>query len=117
MSGTVMPTLVLVNRGRKSGREYRTPLLYIHHRNGWAVTASNHGQAKHPEWSANLIADGNATLRIAGEEIRVRARLASPDELLELWPMFFEFWPAYRTYIRRAGNREIRLFILNPSNE
>jgi hypothetical protein len=47
-----------------------------------------------------------------GDEIPVRAHLASPEERADLWPRFIEMWPAYKTYIKRAGDRDIRLFVL-----
>ncbi len=109
---TVVPTFILVHTGRKSGKPYRTPLAYVRYGDGFALAASNWGQEKHPLWSANLIANGDATVIVDGEDVAVHARLASPEERAELWPMFVDMWPAYTTYIKRAGEREIRLFVL-----
>jgi deazaflavin-dependent oxidoreductase (nitroreductase family) len=110
---TVAPTFILVHTGRKSGKEYRTPLTYVRTATGFALAGSNWGQEKHPAWSGNLIANGVATVIVDGDEIPVRAHLASPEERADLWPRFIEMWPAYKTYIKRAGGREIRLFLLD----
>jgi deazaflavin-dependent oxidoreductase (nitroreductase family) len=109
---TVVPTLILVHTGRTSGKDYRTPLLYIRYRDGFALAGSNWGQEKHPAWSGNLVANGDATVIVDGEQIPVRAHVASPEERSELWPMLIDVWPAFTTYIKRAGEREIRLFVL-----
>lgn len=108
----VVPTFILVHTGRKSGKTFRTPLAYVRYRDGFALAASNWGQTTHPLWSANLIANGDVAVVVDGADIPVRARLATSEERSELWPMFIELWPAYRTYIKRAGGREIRLFVL-----
>jgi deazaflavin-dependent oxidoreductase (nitroreductase family) len=112
LGDTVAPTLILVHTGRTSGKTYRTPLAYVRYRDGFALAGSNWGQTKHPAWSGNLIANGDVSVKLRGEETRVRARLATPEERSELWPLFVEMWPAYKTYIKRAGDREIRLFVL-----
>jgi deazaflavin-dependent oxidoreductase (nitroreductase family) len=112
LGSSVAPTLILVHTGRTSGKTYRTPLAYVRYRDGFALARSNWGQTKHPAWSANLIAGGDASLVVEGDTIPVRARLATPEERSELWPMFIEMWPPYETYITRAGDRTIRLFVL-----
>ena len=70
---TVVPTFILVHTGRKSGKEFRTPLAYVRYRDGFALAGSNWGQEKHPAWSGNLIANVGAAVVLDGEEIPVRA--------------------------------------------
>jgi deazaflavin-dependent oxidoreductase (nitroreductase family) len=112
LGSSVAPTLILVHNGRTSGKTYRTPLAYVRYRGGFALAGSNWGQTTHPAWSGNLIANGDAAVIVGGEEIEVHARLATPEERSELWPLFIEMWPPYATYIKRAGDRQIRLFVL-----
>ena len=109
---TVLPTFVLVHRGAKSGREYHTPLSFLRTSDGFALAASNWGQAHHPGWSFNLDADPDAAVIVEGETLHVRARRATPDERAELWPRFVAMWPAYDTYKARAGSRDIKVFVL-----
>ena len=111
LAGTVLPTFILVHRGRKSGREIRTPLSYIRASDGFALAGTNFGQKHHPHWSANLIANPNAAVIIGGEHVPVTARLAGDEEKARLWKQFVEMWPAYDTYVDRSG-RNIRVFVL-----
>lgn len=112
LGASVAPTLILVHTGRTSGKTYRTPLAFVRYRDGFALAGSNWGQTKHPAWSGNLIANGDVMVITGGEELAMHARLATPEERSELWPLFVEMWPPYTTYIKRAGDREIRLFVL-----
>ena len=109
----VIPTLILSHTGRQSGKHYETPLLYMTWSDTFVVAGSNWGQAQHPAWSTNLLAHPDATILVDGERISVRARLATPDERQELWPLLVETWPAFETYAARASDREIRVFVLD----
>jgi deazaflavin-dependent oxidoreductase (nitroreductase family) len=110
---SVIPTFILVHTGARSEHRYRTPLTYIRVGDGFALAATNFGQAHHPGWSKNLMANPDATVEIGGREIPVRARRVDEREKAELWPHFVEIWPAYDTYLKRSG-RNIRVFVLEP---
>ena len=107
-----LPRLQLTTIGRRTAGLHTTPLLYARSGSDWIVTASNWGQAHHPDWSANLIANPDATIDIRGERIDVHATLVSGADLKQLWDAVTEVWPAYETYGKRAG-REIRVFRLS----
>jgi deazaflavin-dependent oxidoreductase (nitroreductase family) len=107
------PTFVLVHKGRKSGKTYKTPLAYLRTGDGFALVGSNWGQEHHPAWSGNLLADPDVQVVVGGETIDMRAHLASAQERAELWPRFLEMWPAYDTYVERSG-RNLRVFVLEP---
>jgi deazaflavin-dependent oxidoreductase (nitroreductase family) len=109
----VIPTLILSHTGRQSGKHYATPLLYLRWSDRLVVAGSNWGQAQHPAWSTNLLAHPDATVLVDGVGVAVRARLATPDERQELWPLLLETWPAFETYAARASDREIRVFVLD----
>lgn len=109
-----LPTLLLVHTGRKTGREHQTPLAYVRHGNAYALAATNWGQGHHPAWSHNLLADPEAHLEVDGQVLPVRARLVTAEERAELWPRFVAMWPAYDTYVERAANRDIRVFLCEP---
>ncbi len=107
-----LPTLVLIHRGRRSGRMYHTPLAFIESGDGFALAATNWGQQHHPAWSTNLLADPDVAVEIHGETIPVRARPVDAAEKASLWPRFLRIWPAYDTYVERSG-RDIRVFVLD----
>jgi deazaflavin-dependent oxidoreductase (nitroreductase family) len=59
---------ILVYRGRKSGKEYRTPLNAFRHGNDW-VFALTYGSDV--QWVRNVVAAGEATLEVRRRKIRL----------------------------------------------
>jgi deazaflavin-dependent oxidoreductase (nitroreductase family) len=112
VSNRLLPALVLVHMGRKSGRELKSPLAYVPVGDAFAIVGSNFGQDHHPAWTHNLLANPDAFVETAGQRIAVRARLVDADEKAQLWPRFLEMWPAYDTYVERSG-RNLRVFVLD----
>jgi deazaflavin-dependent oxidoreductase (nitroreductase family) len=110
---SVLPELLLTTTGRRSGVPRTVPLLYARDGDSWVVTASNWGQATHPAWSANLLAQPLASISIDGRSTEVRAELADGAERERLWPLLTSVWPAYDSYATRTA-REIRVFRLSP---
>jgi deazaflavin-dependent oxidoreductase (nitroreductase family) len=106
-----LPVLQLTTIGRRTGLPSTTPLLYARDGADWIVTASNWGRPHHPDWSANLIANPDATIEIGRECVDVHATLAAGADRERLWAAVAAVWPAYETYAERA-RREIRLFRL-----
>jgi F420H(2)-dependent quinone reductase len=107
------PVLLLNTTGRKSGQRRTTPLLYVRDGGDLAIIASNVGASRHPAWYLNLIANPDATVEITGNETRVRAEEASPEEKARLWPKVVEMYSGYEGYKRRT-DREIPVVVLHP---
>ena len=59
------PTLLLDHVGKKSGRTYTTPLLYLLDGPNVVVVASTGGMAKDPQWYRNLMAHPDTKVQIA----------------------------------------------------
>src|SRR3954471_10116793 len=59
---------VIVHRGRRSGREYRTPISAFRRPGGYAA-ALTYGPGA--EWVQNVLAAGNATLETVGRRVPV----------------------------------------------
>src|SRR5207248_8991012 len=59
---------VIVHRGRRSGREYRTPVSAFRRPSGYAVALTYGPEA---EWVQNLLAAGGGTLVTHGQPVRV----------------------------------------------
>jgi deazaflavin-dependent oxidoreductase (nitroreductase family) len=74
------------------------------------VLGSNFGQAAHPAWTSNLLADPDATVSISGQAVAVSAALLCGDDRDRALDKFFEY-PMYRAY-RGRTDRELRLFAL-----
>jgi deazaflavin-dependent oxidoreductase (nitroreductase family) len=106
-----LPTFLLTTTGRKTGRPRTQPLLYGRDGDDYVVVGSNWGQAHHPAWSGNLLADPNGVVTLAGQDIPVRAELIEGPDRSRLWELMRSQWPAYAQYEERAG-RHIRVFRL-----
>ena len=79
------PLLLLTTRGRKSGRSYVNPLMYLADGGRYVVFASHQGADKDPEWFENLVAAGEASIEVGTEEIPVKVLVTSGDERDELY--------------------------------
>jgi deazaflavin-dependent oxidoreductase (nitroreductase family) len=103
--------LLLATRGRRSGRERVTPLLYVRDGERFVVVGSNGGDDRHPAWWLNLRQDPEARIQVGREELAVRGRAADPAERARLWPELVAAYPPYEDY-RRGTRREIPVVIL-----
>jgi deazaflavin-dependent oxidoreductase (nitroreductase family) len=108
-----IPELLLTTTGRKSGLPREVMLVYAPDGPNFVVTASNWGQAHHPAWSGNLLANPEASVRVLGVPTDITAELAEGAERERVWALVTKVWPAYDTYAERAG-RDIRVFVLRP---
>ena len=75
-----MRMLLLFTVGRKTSREYKTPLLYIEDGDRWVVVASNAGDPRDPASWLNLQARPEAVIQVDHQEITVRWSQAHAEE-------------------------------------
>lgn len=108
-----VPTLLLEHRGRKSGRSFTTPLLFLEHGDDLVIVASQGGLPKNPQWFHNLKASPEVTVQVKARRMGVRARIAEPGERAVLWPRLVELYSDFATY-QRWTDREIPVVILTP---
>ena len=67
------PLVLVHHRGRKSGREYVTPMMYIPHdteQDIIYVFATKGGAPTNPDWYHNLIAAGDGQCRTRNRDLR-----------------------------------------------
>jgi deazaflavin-dependent oxidoreductase (nitroreductase family) len=102
--------LLLTTKGRMSGEERTTPLIFRSDGERWVVVASQGGAPDHPNWYKNLARDPHATIEVEDQRIPVRARDAEGEERARLWSLMTENWPAYDEYQRRT-NRQIPVVV------
>jgi len=108
--GTV--TLLLSTKGRKSGEERTTPLIYGRSGDDYLIVASNGGSAAPPAWYLNIQENpGDVEIQVKGDRFKARARDATPDEKPEMWKTMTAEWPAYDEYQERT-DREIPVVVL-----
>ena len=114
LSSILVPSLILVTVGAKSGLRRETPLMCWPEAGGsYLVSGSNWGRPQHPGWTANLIAHPDAEVIFRRGHVPVTAVLMAGVEREALWSVLEAQWPDYRSYEATAG-REIRIFRLQP---
>ena len=109
-----LPVVVLTTTGARSGRSSSVPLLGLPTAGGIAVIASNYGQHHHPAWYFNLRADPAAEIAVGEARSRVRAVEAEGEQRARIWEQGLAIYPGWSTYERRARNRRIAVFVLEP---
>ncbi len=108
-------TLLLTTRGRKSGEERTTPLIYAPTGGDVMVVASKGGSDEPPAWYRNIEANPEVEVQIKDERFRARARDATPDEKPEMWRTMTGEWPDYDRYQERT-DREIPVVVLERAD-
>jgi F420H(2)-dependent quinone reductase len=108
-----MPVIVLTNRGAKSGKLRKTPLMRVEHDGSYAVVASKGGAPQHPVWYYNLVADPHVELQDGPLKQDMTARLLSGDERAAWWDRAVAAYPDYADYQTKT-DREIPVFVVEP---
>ena len=93
------PLVLVHHAGRKSGKEYVAPMMYLPGDEGTIfVFASKAGAPDHPDWYVNLTEAGTGTVEVGTQTYPVTVRdLAEPerttvyDEQKALYPGFAEY--------------------------
>jgi deazaflavin-dependent oxidoreductase (nitroreductase family) len=111
LSGWKASTLLLVTRGRRSGKLRRTALAYGEHDGRYVIVASNGGAERHPAWYLNLVDDPAVQVQVRDDRFAARARDATVDERPALWKLMTSLGPELDDYQRKSG-REIPVVIL-----
>ena len=108
------PVLLLEHVGRRSGRSFTTPLLFMRSGADLVVVGSQGGLPKDPQWVANLRAQPEVAVQLPRERSRpVRARVADAEERHALWPRLLETYADFETY-QTWTDREIPVIVLSP---
>jgi deazaflavin-dependent oxidoreductase (nitroreductase family) len=107
------PILLLEHVGAKSGTTRTTPLVYTAHGDDLLLVASRGGSRAHPGWYHNLRAHPDVTVQVGRRRLDVTARVTTPEERAEVWPLLCEENPDYAAYQERT-DREIPVIALSP---
>ena len=90
------PVAIVVHRGRRSGRRYRTPVIAFRTHDGYLISLP-YGTER--DWVSNVVAAGSCTLERAGQRIE----LGTPEVLTQRQSMPLLPWPV------RTGLRVLRI--------
>lgn len=109
-----VPTLLLEHRGRKSGKLFTTPLVYLQDGDNFVIVGSQGGMPKHPQWYHNLVANPDTQVHVTGRRnVPVTAHVAPPEERAELWPKLLDLYADFAKY-QTWTDREIPVIVLSP---
>jgi F420H(2)-dependent quinone reductase len=101
-------------KGAKSGRMLTIPLMYVPYRSGVLLVASLGGAPQNPVWYNNLVKYPDIAVTHRGRPMKLRARLARPEEKPALWPICDECYAPYADY-RKRTTRDIPIFVCEPA--
>jgi deazaflavin-dependent oxidoreductase (nitroreductase family) len=105
--------LLLHTIGRKSGKQYVTPIAYFHTDGIYFVVASNWGKEHQAAWFHNLKQQPATVIEAMGRTIPVVAHQAEGPEYDRLWKYATEHHPPYLDYQKMTA-RHIPIVVLVP---
>ena len=109
-----MPVVELHTTGRTSGKRRSTMLTApIHDDDTYVLVASKGGDDRDPDWYRNLVADPDIELTVDGKTLQMRARIASSEEKVEMWPRIVEAYTGYAGYQKKT-DRNIPVVVCEP---
>lgn len=106
--------LLLTTKGRKSGKEFTTPLGYFDHEDGYLIIASNGGNTKHPDWYYNLKNAPQVKIQIKDQVVTARAEIMDDASRAPVWKKIVAEAPQYGEYESRT-DRLIPVVWLQPA--
>ena len=109
------PICVVTMTGARSGKHYLWPLMYVPYRDGVLLVASRGGHDENPAWYYNLRANPDIEVHVEGRRSAMKARLASPEEKTDLWPLCVEAYPSYADYQSWTA-RDLPVFVCLPTS-
>ena len=103
---TGLPVIIVTNRGRKSGKLHKFPLMRVEHDGEYALVASKGGAPEHPSWYANLLAHPDEVMIQDGPEpFDVTVRELDGEERQLWWERAVEAFPGYADYETKTERR------------
>jgi deazaflavin-dependent oxidoreductase (nitroreductase family) len=114
LGDTGLPVVIITNRGVRSGKVRKTPLMRVEHEGSYAAIASQGGAPKHPNWYYNFLADPSVELQDGPHKRRMVAREVTGDERAQWWDRAVAAYPPYAEYQTRT-TRVIPVFVLEPA--
>ncbi len=112
---TGLPVVIITNRGAKTGKVRKTPLMRVEHDGRYAAVASQGGAPAHPVWYYNFRADPRVQLQDGPDKRDMIARELSGDERAQWWQRAVAAFPPYADYQRKTA-RQIPVFVLERAS-
>jgi F420H(2)-dependent quinone reductase len=111
---TGLPVVIVTNRGARTGKVRKTPLMRVEHDGLYAAVASVGGAPKHPLWYFNLLANPAVEVQDGAKRMAMVARELTGTEREQWWERAVAAYPPYAEYQTRT-TRQIPVFVLEPA--
>jgi F420H(2)-dependent quinone reductase len=115
LGDTGLPVVVIANRGARSGKLRKTPVMRVEHDGRYAAVASQGGSPTHPLWYYNFRANPRVELQDGPHKQDMIAREATGAERAEWWERAVAAYPPYAEYQLKTA-RQIPVFVLEPAD-
>jgi deazaflavin-dependent oxidoreductase (nitroreductase family) len=112
---TGLPVVIITNRGARTGKLRKTPVMRVEHDGRYAAVASQGGAPTHPRWYYNLRSDPVVELQDGARKWDMTARELTGDERARWWERAVAAYPPYAEYQQKT-DRQIPVFILEPAD-
>jgi deazaflavin-dependent oxidoreductase (nitroreductase family) len=110
------PMVLIHHRGRRTGAEHVTPLMYLQDEadpDTVYVFASKAGAPTHPEWYRNLTAAGRGRIELGDDEFDVDVTEVTGEERDRIFAEQVRRFPGFGEYAEKtAGIRKIPVVAL-----
>lgn len=110
---TGLPVVVITNRGARSGKIRKTPVMRVEHDGCYAAVGSKGGAPANPVWVYNLRADPHVELQDGPMKREMTAREVTGQERAHWWERAVAAYPPYADYQKKTP-RHIPVFVLEP---
>ena len=113
---TGLPVVIVTNRGVKTGKVRKTPVMRVEHDGRYAMVASKGGAPRNPVWYYNVRANPLVELQDGPRKRDMVAREISGEERAAWWERAVAAYPPYAEYQQKT-TRQIPVFVLEPVSE
>ena len=111
---TGLPVVIVVNRGARSGKLHRTPLMRVEHEGSYLAVGSKGGAPKDPAWVANLRAHPEIEVWDGPQRGDFTVRELDGEERAQWWERAVAAYSSYADYQAKT-DRTIPVFLLEPA--
>jgi deazaflavin-dependent oxidoreductase (nitroreductase family) len=112
---TGLPVVIVTNRGAKSGKIRKTPLMRVEHEGSYAAVASRGGAPEHPLWYHNLRVHPDVEVQDGPQKWEMTARELIGEERDAWWERAVAAYPPYAEYQTKTS-RLIPVFVLEKKS-
>lgn len=109
-----LPILLITTVGRRSGKPYTNPVVYIKDGQDYLVSATAGGAKTDPGWYLNLKTKPHVKIEVGDTTVNVRATIADGEERTQLYEKFKAASSNFVKYEQRTS-RVLPVIRLTPT--